>query len=506
MTGDAPRRRGLILAGGGLKVAFEAGVLQVWLDELEDERLRTFDLADGASGGTFNLAMWCQGMSGTEIADAWRRSNPLSWFAINPRPWRAFSSLDRFAKNVLHGTWGIDKDWHRVHELNRDATFNVYNFSDHLLEQRKPDQMNDQWLLACVSLPFWFPPQKIDGKLYIDSVYSTDANLVGAMDRNADELWIVWTVNTDGVWGSGPVNQYFATIESAANGRLNELKNRIDANNELIATERAGEFGRPIDLKILQAEVPLNYIFSFNPDTLHEAVELGVQTARKWCADQRLALRQPGAREPERTRLVFRETMKGPMTFEADGVPASSAQLTARLRIEVEDVGRFLTDPEHQAAISGTIESEALGGTARVEEGSFNLFTYAANPWARTMRYRLRFRDPAGHPLVLEGEKYVPGGPAFKPWHDTTTLYTRVQASDDDGRAARVATGEIRVTPLSLLRQLTTLRASGRGPLGDVGLVLRFLVYFVGVCLRVYLGGRPFPAKSRAPRSEDSQT
>jgi hypothetical protein len=198
--------------------------------------------------------------------------------------------------------------------------------------------------------------------------------------------------------------------------------------------------------------------------------------------------------------------MKGPMTFEADGVPASSAQLTARLRIEVEDVGRFLTDPEHQAAISGTIESEALGGTARVEEGSFNLFTYDANPWARTMRYRLRFRDPAGHPLVLEGEKYVPGGPAFKPWHDTTTLYTRVQASDDDGRAARVATGEIRVTPLSLVRQLTTFRARGRGPLDGVGLVLRFLVYFVGVCLRVYLGGRPFPAKSRAPRSEDSQT
>ncbi len=43
----APRpRRSLILAGGGYKVAFQAGVLQVWLDEAGLE----FDHADGASG------------------------------------------------------------------------------------------------------------------------------------------------------------------------------------------------------------------------------------------------------------------------------------------------------------------------------------------------------------------------------------------------------------------------------------------------------------------------
>ncbi|MFL5926096.1 MAG: patatin-like phospholipase family protein [Gaiellaceae bacterium] len=500
MTGDAPPRRGLILAGGGLKVAFEAGVLQVWLDELEDERLRRFDLADGASGGVFNLAMWCQGMSGTEIADAWRRTNPLSFFAMNPRPWRAFSSLDRFAKNVLHGTWGIDEDWHRVRELNRDATFNVYNFTEHQLVQRRPHEMNDQWLLACVTLPFWFPPQRIDGKLYIDSVYSTDANLVAAMEGGADELWVVWTMNTDGAWGAGPVNQYFATIEAAANGRLNELKNRIEASNQMIATERAGEFRRPIELKILQAEVPMNYLFSFNRDTLREAVELGVQHARKWCDDNDIKLRPAPAREPERTRLVFRETMKGPLTFDGN----SSAELTARLEIDVEDVDRFLTSPQHEASIRGMIESDAFGGNVPVEEGRFNLFTYGANPWERTMRYRLGFRDPAGHPLVLEGEKYVPGGPRFRPWRDTTTMYTRIHQRD--GAARPFAEGEVRLTPLSFLRQVTSIRARGRGPVGDLGLLLRFLVFFVGVCLRVYLGGRPLPAKPRAPRSEDSQT
>src|SRR6266566_6868513 len=67
------KKRSLILAGGGLKVAFQAGVLQVWLDEAG----LTFDHADGASGGNFNLAMYCQGMSGKQIADNWRNLNPF---------------------------------------------------------------------------------------------------------------------------------------------------------------------------------------------------------------------------------------------------------------------------------------------------------------------------------------------------------------------------------------------------------------------------------------------
>ena len=65
---DRRPRRALILAGGGVKVAFQAGVLQVWLDELDIE----FDHVDAASGGVFNLAMMCQGYSGNEVADAWR--------------------------------------------------------------------------------------------------------------------------------------------------------------------------------------------------------------------------------------------------------------------------------------------------------------------------------------------------------------------------------------------------------------------------------------------------
>ena len=86
-------KRSLILAGGGVKVAYQAGVLQVWLDEAG----LTFDHADGASGGVFNLAMYCQGMTGKEMADNWRgfpvlRSIGLNWFQLMRFYWS--ESLD----------------------------------------------------------------------------------------------------------------------------------------------------------------------------------------------------------------------------------------------------------------------------------------------------------------------------------------------------------------------------------------------------------------------------
>ena len=96
--GDNQRRkRSLILAGGGIKVAFQAGVLQVWLDEAG----LTFDHADGASGGTFNLAMYCQGMTGRKIADNWRNLDPFLPVDINTSGVWPFSRSGRAGRRRL---------------------------------------------------------------------------------------------------------------------------------------------------------------------------------------------------------------------------------------------------------------------------------------------------------------------------------------------------------------------------------------------------------------------
>jgi predicted patatin/cPLA2 family phospholipase len=273
-------KRALILAGGGLKVAFQAGVLQVWMDEAKVK----FDVADGASGGVFNLAMWCSNQSGRQIANNWRNTHPLDLISLNPRPWVSLATMEAFTKKALpkwNITWG---------EMKRtQATFNVYNFTRQELQTLEPNQMTPEWLKACVSLPMWFPPVEIDGERYIDSVFATDANLEAAInsDLKPDELWVIWTVSTRGRWGNGFVNQYFQMIENAANSRFKDLLLRIEASN---ARGADGEFGRHIDMKVLYAEVPLHYLLVFNGDRLHEAVELGVRRGREWCIDNGIPL------------------------------------------------------------------------------------------------------------------------------------------------------------------------------------------------------------------------
>jgi predicted patatin/cPLA2 family phospholipase len=488
---EREKRRALILAGGGLKVAFQAGVLQVWLDEADIK----FDLADGASGGVFNLAMWCSGKSGTEIADAWRNTKPFDFCALNPRPWVALSSLKRFHEKVLPN-WGVDWD---ALDPTRKATFNVYNFSRHELQTKTPQEMNDDWLLACVSLPMWFPPVRIDGDVYVDAIFATDANLEAAIQGGANELWVIWTVSKAGRWRNGFVNQYFQMIENAAVWRLKDLKRRIDASN---AAGHKGEFGRRIELKILCAEVPLHYLLVFSANRLHEAVELGVEHARRWTAAQGIPLPNPSPPAPEYpTHLRFREKMRGTVAFGVDDPaaakdagPPNEEDLAVDLTVGIGGVYRFLAEPDHSAKLTGWVRSDALGGKLPIESGVFNLFVPAADPRLRKMLYRLFFRDAAGHMLTLSGEKHVPPKlPGRHPWRDTTTLFTRVfrgRVEEGDPQPVTVASGVIRITPLGLARQMLSFRASGSGrrrALAGPGLIARFIAFFLGTLARVYL-------------------
>ena len=117
-----------LIAGGGLKIPFQAGVLQVWLDEAGVQ----FDHADGVSAACFNLAMWTQGMSGKQIADNWRTFQPLAAVDVNwsqlPLLFYAdsFFELDGFRKKIFP-RWGINLE--QIRGSGREATFNVYNFS-----------------------------------------------------------------------------------------------------------------------------------------------------------------------------------------------------------------------------------------------------------------------------------------------------------------------------------------------------------------------------------------
>ena len=496
------KKRSLILAGGGMKVAFQAGVLQVWLDEarLDGENL-TFDHADGASGGTFNLAMYCQGMTGTQIADNWRNL-PVSFLAdFN---WKQYAKLiyaesmlklDRFRKQVFP-EWGLD--WNKIRASKREATFNVYNFSKQELEVLTPDMMSEDYLIACVSLPMWFPPVIIGGNTYIDAVFITDANIEEAIRRGADELWVIWTVSERNVWNPGFVANYFQIIETSANGHLHRIKRRIDENNAALAEGKAGEFGRHIDLRVLQEEVPLHYIINVSTDRIEEVVNLGVRAARKWCVEHRIQLTSSSDCDvSDPTKLSFTEEMKGYIEFGETNYnrgfrrgSKSRTFLTTRLTIEIDGVHDFITDPQHDAAITGYIESDALGGTLPVVQGTFNLFVDEGDPTSKKMLYRLFFWDNKGRPLTLSGFKSIKIDSGVNVWKATTTLFTHIFHghvwSEDEAKAEIVASGIISIHYLDFLKELTTFRAEGPTP-GDIASALaHFGTFFLGKLWDVY--------------------
>ncbi|HEY0003783.1 MAG TPA: patatin-like phospholipase family protein [Pyrinomonadaceae bacterium] len=510
-NGSGQKKRSLILAGGGIKVAFQAGALQVWLDEAG----LTFDHVDGASGGVFNLAMMVQGMSGLEIADNWRNLNPRAGISFNAAEFpkllyaESLFTLDNYRKHVFTD-WGLDWDKIRASQLN--ATFNVFNFSRKELQVIEPKDMSEDLLCACVSLPMWFPPVHLNGETYIDAVYLSDANIEEAIRRGADELWIIWTVSERDEWHPGFIATYFQIIETSADGHYKAILKRIAENNAAQAAGGHGEFGRHIEVKELKADVALHYLIDFSKDRMTETVNLGVQRARQWCQEQGIPLKpHPGDFPTDvheaKTKLSFTEEMKGYVTFgELDydrgyrEGKKSDTSIMFHLTITVDGVNRFVTDPDHDTTdVKGYIKCEALGGQLPVEQGKFNLFVDDQNPAIKRMFYRLFFRDQDGRALTLSGFKLIKDDPGMDLWHDTTTLFTRIldgHLSEQEEAALAsdpaqlkqkaLASGIIIIHFFDFLKQLTTFRTEGPTLSDRASAMARFGRLFMGKLWDVY--------------------
>lgn len=493
-------KRSLILAGGGLKVGFQAGVLQVWLDEAG----LTFDHADGASGGCFNLTMYCQGMTGRQIADNWRNLDPFLPVDVNlEHIWRFLGArslfkYDRFRQRVLP-FWQID--WNKVRS-GRFGTFNLFNFSKKRLEVVTNDRMTEDHLIASVSLPMWFPPVTIDGDTCIDAVYISDANVEEAIRQGADEIWAIWTVSTRDEWRDGFVAQYFHIIETTADTNFFSIWRRIEENNRQIQAGQPGEFGRPIQLRLLQAEVPVHYLLNLSRDRMAESVNLGVKMAREWCQQQGIPLPHAGGPLPQppapaTTSLRFTEQMKG---FVAAGETdfekgyqqgkAANTRLDVKLTIRMDDAERFITDPNHDARIEGTVTSPLLGGTRPVQHGTFNLLVQDADPRKKQMRYRIACADAQGQQVTITGVKHVDNDDGMDLWQDTTTLYVTVfegaVTADAEAGAAVRAAGIIRIEPIDFMAQMTTFRAEGGTAATRLSVMTRFGTLFMGKLWDVY--------------------
>ncbi|XVQ83093.1 GMC oxidoreductase [Microbispora siamensis] len=193
-----------------------------------------------------------------------------------------------------------------------------------------------------------------------------------------------------------------------------------------------------------------------------------------------------------RTSLWFVEEMRGllvpgPPGRTARGSAAGGFPFAFRLTITIDDIDRFLTEPEHEARVEGWIEADPCGGRRPLARGSFNLFVPGETAGQRRMCYRLHFWDADDRPRTLAGHKEILPGAPTRLWLDTSTLHARLLEGhveeDGDEDATVVASGTLRILPSDLVRMLTTFRTAG--PDGAAA-VTRFCRFFLGELWEVY--------------------
>ncbi len=262
--------RSLVLAGGGVRLAYQAGVSQA----LEEHGLQ-FNHVDGTSGGIFNTAMLASGLNPDEMCARWRSLKVSNFMSLRPAKsylklasMTAFGDADGIRQKVFPHL-GIDLDKIRENKAI-NATFNVCNFTYKTVEAIPNREATEDHLIAGVSLPIFMPAIKIHDDWYTDAVWIKDANLMEAVKRGAEEIWLVWAIGNTKEYLPGFFNQYVHMIEMSANGGLLEEYAQIKALNERIAVGDSPYGQRhPIKLHVIKPEYPL----PLDPDLFFNKVD-----------------------------------------------------------------------------------------------------------------------------------------------------------------------------------------------------------------------------------------
>ncbi|MDH3638386.1 MAG: hypothetical protein OES09_07955 [Gammaproteobacteria bacterium] len=184
--------------------------------------------------------------------------------------------------------------------------------------------------------------------------------------------------------------------------------------------------------------------------------------------------------------LTFKETMKGNFSVGAQE-PEEGAErgeqegleLQMDATVTIEDLDRFIDDPNHLGGLKGSISFPPYGDRIASQGGVFNLFSPGDNPGLKLMVYELGVQID-GTPHYFSGHKRVRNNSGSDLWSDTTTLYSTVHAGLGKD-APVVAAGIIRLGVLELKDLLITIRVAGAGSHSEqLGAIAKFGKFFLG--------------------------
>lgn len=494
-------RRSLVLAGGGMRVAYQAGVLKA----LAEAGLH-FQHADGTSGGTINLAMLFSGLSPDDMCARWRSLKVGDFVSfvpfhkyLNAADMMAMGDADGIVDKVFPHL-GID-----IGSINAacgmDGTFNVCNFTRKTNESVGHREIDLDLLVAGISLPIFMPPVKKGGTTYTDSVWIKDANCLEAVRRGADEIWLVWCIGNTADYKAGPFEQYVHMIEMSAAGGLSEEFDRIeDVNRRIAAGDSPHGQEQPVVLHVIRPDYPLPldpdlYLGRIDTSTL---IAMGYADTKSYLGNRT----ESGVGfSPEVTQMnsstpgiSFRETMAGYFSLDEtdpeQGAATGEAQgneLAMHASINIRDIDGFTADPEHLGDIDGSVDFPPLGEDLPATHGVFNLFSPAGEPDTKYMIYELAF-EHRGERYYLAGKKTVRDDPGFDMLADTTTLHTLLHRGPDSSGEI-IGAGVLKLGITELAKLVSTMRATNTSSTAESAkTVLKFGKFFLGELWDSYAG------------------
>lgn len=190
--------------------------------------------------------------------------------------------------------------------------------------------------------------------------------------------------------------------------------------------------------------------------------------------------------------LGFRETMEGPFALDQSDPDAGAAagkkagtRLALHGQIAIDDLDRFIADPDHKGVLSGSIEFAPLGGAMAFSNGVFNLFSPAAERNTKYMIYEGGFVANAVE-YYFAGRKIVRDDRGFDLWKDTTTLFSRLHRGRD-ATGPVVGAGIIGIDFVALAKMLSTVTAlNAPNPAEAAKAVARFGQFFAAEIYDTY--------------------
>ena len=145
--------------------------------------------------------------------------------------------------------------------------------------------------------------------------------------------------------------------------------------------------------------------------------------------------------------LTFSEVMTGgfgldatdPSSGEKQGNTQNS-QLALHCQVTIEDLQRFVDDPQHPGRLACTVDFPPFGLGIPCDPGIFNLFRTASTSGERWMVYECGFMAQ-GQRYYFAGKKIVQRGHAAEVLQQITTLYTLLyEGTDASGKISGAGT------------------------------------------------------------------